>query len=59
LSKILVRPGQVVKKGQVIAIQGSTGRSTGEHLHYEVQYQGRPINPGNFLKAGADVRALD
>lgn len=59
LSKILVRPGQLVKKGQVIAIQGSTGRSTGDHLHYEVQYQGKAINPANFLKAGADVQAVD
>ncbi len=59
LSKILVRPGQVVKKGQLIGIQGSTGRSTGKHLHYEVQYQGKPINPANFLKAGEDVRALN
>lgn len=59
LSKILVRPGQVVKKGQLIAIQGSTGRSTGEHVHYEVRYHDTPINPGNFLKAGEDVRALD
>jgi murein DD-endopeptidase MepM/ murein hydrolase activator NlpD len=59
LSKILVRPGQLVKKGQVIAIQGSTGRSTGDHLHYEVQYQGKAINPTNFLKVGADVQAVD
>ena len=59
LKQILVRPGQVVKKGQAIAIQGSTGRSTGEHLHYEVQYQGKPINPANFLKAGSDVQAVD
>ncbi|MES2985337.1 MAG: peptidoglycan DD-metalloendopeptidase family protein [Pseudomonadota bacterium] len=59
MSSILVRPGQVVKKGQVIGVQGSTGRSTGEHIHYEVQYQGHAINPGNFLKAGQDVRALD
>ena len=59
LSRILVRPGQVVKKGQVIGIQGSTGRSTGEHLHYEVHYQDKPINPANFLKAGENVRALD
>lgn len=59
LSQILVRPGQFVKKGQVIALQGSTGRSTGEHLHYEVRYQDKPINPGNFLKAGEDVRAFD
>ena len=59
LSRILVRPGQVVKKGQVIGVQGSTGRSTGEHLHYEVRYNDEPINPGNFLKAGQDVQALD
>ncbi|MBX9726378.1 MAG: M23 family metallopeptidase [Rickettsiales bacterium] len=58
LSKILVRPGQVVKKGQVIGVQGSTGRSTGEHLHYEVRYNDRAINPTNFLKAGRDVQAL-
>ena len=59
LSQILVRPGQVVKKGQVIGVQGSTGRSTGEHLHYEVRYQDKPINPGNFLKAGQDVQAVN
>ncbi len=59
LRQILVRPGQLVKKGQVIGIQGSTGRSTGEHLHYEVQYMGKPINPANFLKAGEDVRATN
>ena len=59
LSRILVRPGQVVKKGQVIGVQGSTGRSTGEHLHYEVRYQDQPINPTNFLKVGEDVRALN
>jgi murein DD-endopeptidase MepM/ murein hydrolase activator NlpD len=55
LRKILVRPGQVVKKGQVIAIQGSTGRSTGDHLHYEVRYNDKPINPANFLGAGGNV----
>lgn len=59
LRQILVRPGQFVKKGQVIAIQGSTGRSTGEHLHYEVRYNDQPINPANFLKAGENVRAIN
>ena len=59
LSKILVRPGQVVKKGQAIGVQGSTGRSTGEHLHYEVRYNDQAINPGNFLKAGRDVQAVN
>ncbi len=55
LSKILVRPGQVVKKGQVIGLQGSTGRSTGEHLHYEVRYNDQALNPSNFLKASRDA----
>ncbi len=52
LSQILVKEGQVVKKGDVIGIQGSTGRSTGNHLHYEVRYNDQAINPANFLKAG-------
>jgi len=59
LERVLVQPEQFVKKGQVIGIQGSTGRSTGHHLHYEVRYQGRAIDPGKFLKAGADVRAVN
>ncbi len=59
MARILVHPGQFVKKGQVLGIQGSTGRSTGEHVHYEVRYNDNPINPGNFLKAGQDVQALD
>jgi murein DD-endopeptidase MepM/ murein hydrolase activator NlpD len=56
LSKILVQPGQHVKRGDVIAVQGSTGRSTGNHLHYEVRYEGKALNPSNFLKAGDYVR---
>lgn len=52
LSEIKVRVGQAVKKGEVIAIQGSTGRSTGDHLHYEVRYRNIPLNPKNFLEAG-------
>ncbi len=51
LSAIVVKPGQRVKKGQVIGKQGSTGRSTGSHLHYEVRYNDRPLNPKNFLTA--------
>jgi murein DD-endopeptidase MepM/ murein hydrolase activator NlpD len=49
LSKILVKPGQNVKRWQRIGLVGSTGRSTGAHLHYEVRRNDRPINPKRFL----------
>ena len=52
LSKVLVKSGQIVKKGDVIARQGSTGRSTGPHLHYEVRYKKTALNPRKFLEAG-------
>lgn len=55
MSKILVNEGQEVKKGQVIGIEGSTGRSTGPHLHYEVRYHGQAMDPKNFLDAGRYV----
>jgi murein DD-endopeptidase MepM/ murein hydrolase activator NlpD len=52
LSKIVITNGQKVTKGQVIGYQGSTGRSTGDHLHYEVRYKNTPLNPRKFLEAG-------
>jgi murein DD-endopeptidase MepM/ murein hydrolase activator NlpD len=55
LSEILVKEGQKVEKGKIIGVQGSTGRSTGAHLHYEVRYYDQPMNPKRFLKAGNHV----
>jgi murein DD-endopeptidase MepM/ murein hydrolase activator NlpD len=49
-SKALVRVGDRVVKGQVIAYMGTTGRSTGAHLHYEVRRQGVAVNPMQYLK---------
>jgi biotin carboxyl carrier protein len=49
LAKILVRQGQRVKRGDVIALVGSTGLSTGPHLHYTVKVKGQPVNPHNYI----------
>ena len=57
LHRILVAPGQRVAVGQRVGGMGTTGRSTGVHLHYEVWVNGRVQNPDRFLKAGQNVQA--
>jgi murein DD-endopeptidase MepM/ murein hydrolase activator NlpD len=52
MSEILVSEGQTVKLGQIVGRVGSTGRSTGPHLHYEPRIAGDPVDPPNVLRAG-------
>lgn len=55
LSKIRVSEGERVSRGERIGDMGSTGRSTGPHLHYEVRIGGKPIDPMIYIKAGRNV----
>jgi len=50
-STILVKPGEKVKRGQILALIGNTGIGTAPHLHYEVWYQGKPVNPLLYVKS--------
>ena len=52
LSRLNVAPGQMVRKGDVIGYVGSTGRSTGPHLHYEVRVAGEAVNPLPYMAEG-------
>ncbi len=58
LSKLLVKNNSRVKRGQLIALMGSTGRSTGSHLHYEVRIDGRAVNPIPFIQSTDHLIAL-
>ena len=59
MSDVLVEEGQEVDKGVILGKLGSTGRSTGPHLHYEVRVDGEPVDPERYLRAGADLAAAE
>ena len=55
MSKIRVKKGETVKRGAIVGDVGSTGRSTGNHLHYEIRRYRKPLNPVRYFKAGDHV----
>ncbi|MFD1331130.1 peptidoglycan DD-metalloendopeptidase family protein [Methylopila musalis] len=59
MSSIAVREGQMVRPGAILGRVGSTGRSTGPHLHYETRINGDAVNPLRFLKAGRTLATID
>jgi len=58
LSKLKVKKGEKVTENQLIGLMGSTGRSTSTHLHYEIWFNGKPIDPLKVLKAAKDVQKI-
>jgi len=58
LSRITVKVGDLVKSGERVGKVGSTGRSTGPHLHFEIRKRGKPVNPSTFMSAAYKLRGL-
>jgi murein DD-endopeptidase MepM/ murein hydrolase activator NlpD len=58
LSRISVKAGDRVAKGAIVGRAGSTGRSTGPHLHYEVRINGESIDPMRYIRAGSEIGSL-
>ena len=58
LSRLMVQAGEHVTRGMLIGLMGSTGRSTGSHLHYEVRIDGRAVNPVPFLQSADYATAM-
>ncbi len=58
MKKSLVEKGQLVKRGQVIGLVGNSGRSTGPHLHYEILYNNKSVNPLKFVRVARNMPSL-
>lgn len=58
LSKFDVMPGQEVRRGEIIALSGSTGHATGPHVHYEVRLSGTPVNPYRYMSKAPSSQGL-
>lgn len=58
MSAIAVKVGDKVETGDVVGYVGTTGRSTGPHLHYEVRIDGEPIDPMRYIRAGGELRGI-